>query len=468
MPQVDEKEIRALREHYERSMELAQSWGLKPFETDFHIVPADKIYEIASYGIPGHFSHWTYGRDFWIQKQRHDYGHARIYELVINSDPAQAFLLDSNSALENMFVISHVIGHSDFFANNVYFANTNRSIEHTATAVADRFREYELEHGRYEVESFIDDVMTIRYHINKNPRIKERSSDYELAFATDPYEDLFPEVREIQEAQRRTLKTIQKRIIPAEPTADLVGFIAQYGRLTDWQRDVMQSIREETEYFWPQILTKIANEGWASLIHRCMMHHLDPEVDPGGVEFSLLHSGVLSGHPGVINPYWLGFNLLWRTIQKFGEHTDEEMRNFEFINGPGWEKVLEIRAMESDVTFVRNYLDKEVCEKLDLFAAGFIDESKEWVITDKDWEDVRDALVTKVGDNGIPVIEVWDGDYDLTGQLLLVHQFDGRDLDKKYLDGTLRAITRLWGKPARLHTQDKAYISDGVNVKEVE
>jgi stage V sporulation protein R len=85
-------DVEDLREHYDLCMNKAHEWGLTPFEVDFHIVPADKMYEIASYGVPGHFSHWTYGRNFWKQKTSYDYGHSKIYELVIiNSNPAQAF-----------------------------------------------------------------------------------------------------------------------------------------------------------------------------------------------------------------------------------------------------------------------------------------------------------------------------------------------------------------------------------------
>jgi spore cortex formation protein SpoVR/YcgB (stage V sporulation) len=42
-------------------------------------------------------------------------------------------------------------------------------------------------------------------------------------------------------------------------------FIMEYSTvLEDWQRDIMTIIREEMLYFWPQLETKIMNEGWAS------------------------------------------------------------------------------------------------------------------------------------------------------------------------------------------------------------
>ncbi|EPR29259.1 Stage V sporulation protein R [Geobacillus sp. WSUCF1] len=42
-------------------------------------------------------------------------------------------------------------------------------------------------------------------------------------------------------------------------------FIEEYSReLEDWQRDILTMMREEMLYFWPQLETKIMNEGWAS------------------------------------------------------------------------------------------------------------------------------------------------------------------------------------------------------------
>lgn len=430
------KEIEKLKEHYNRSMDLAHEWGLTPYEVDFHVVPADKMYEIASYGIPGHFGHWTYGRDYWKQKTGYDYGQSKIYELVINADPAQAFLLENNSLLENMFVISHVIGHSDFFSNNQYFAHTNTDMISNVSAMADRHYKYETEYGRLTVESFIDDVFTIREHVDPFHHMKPKSRDYEMAYAKDDFEDMFPEI----EKDRRTMETLErvygKHAFPYEPERDLVQFLAEHGRLDEWQRDLMLGIRDESLYFLPQMQTKIMNEGWASIVHRRMMHELDPDCDPGGLEFSTMHAGVLSGRPGPLNPYWLGFNVYQRIIDLYG-----------------WEAALDVREIDSDESFLRNYIDEKICEDLDLFAYAFNDPEKLWEITDKTWEDVRDVLVETKVNMGQPYIEVVDADYDNQGILFLRHVYNGQELLRKYTFETLKAVERLWGRPVKLETQ---------------
>ncbi len=60
---------------------------------------------------------------------------------------------------------------------------------------------------------------------------------------------------------------VKKKKIPPQPEKDLLLFIEEYSReLEDWQRDILTMMREEMLYFWPQLETKIMNEGWASLL----------------------------------------------------------------------------------------------------------------------------------------------------------------------------------------------------------
>lgn len=456
-------EIEELNDFYERAMQLATSWGLEPFATDFHIVPSHKLYEVASYGLPGHFSHWSYGRDYWRQKTMYDHGYGRIYELVINANPAQAFLLDTNDLIDNLFVIAHVIGHSDFFANNAYFAPTNRRIEQSVAAAADRFREYEIQFGRDVVEEFIDNVFAIKEHIDPHMWIKDTPDDYEVLFDPDPYLDLFPD----EQNRRHKLEEIElerrNNMFPVHPEKDIVHFIADNARLKPWQRDVMMTIRDEMQYFLPQMQTKIMNEGWASIMHHEMMHELDVECDPGGIDFADVHSSVLSAVPGQLNPYWLGYNIYRRIMAV--ECKEAEMPESEWYKpgpqNPGWLKCLEVRQVERDESFIRNYLDEELCIELDLFSYEFNEDEYWWEITEKPWERVRDSLVASKANMGFPYLEIVDGNYRNTGELYIVHRFDGRPLDLRWATKTMKSVTKLWGKVAHLESYDK----DGVTIQ---
>src|SRR3954468_19526716 len=95
----------------EEIWEVGEQMQLDPFPIHFEIVPAKIMYEIGSYGLPGRFSHWTHGKAFHQMKTMYDYGLSKIYELIINTNPAQAFLMEGNSLIQNKLVIAHVIGH---------------------------------------------------------------------------------------------------------------------------------------------------------------------------------------------------------------------------------------------------------------------------------------------------------------------------------------------------------------------
>src|SRR5918912_4228004 len=129
---------------------IAERLGLQPFPVHFELVPATIMYEFGSYGLPGRFSHWTHGRAYHQMKTMYDYGLNKIYELVINTNPCYAFLMEANTPLENKLVAAHVLAHCDFFRHNALFARTNRQMVETVSVNAGRIRQYEFEHGTVE------------------------------------------------------------------------------------------------------------------------------------------------------------------------------------------------------------------------------------------------------------------------------------------------------------------------------
>ena len=80
--------------------------------------------------------------------------------------PCYAFLLDSNSLIQNKLIVAHVLAHCDFFKNNIRFQNTKRDMVESMAATAERIRQYEIEYGKREVETFLDAVLAIEEHID--------------------------------------------------------------------------------------------------------------------------------------------------------------------------------------------------------------------------------------------------------------------------------------------------------------
>src|SRR5205085_5823382 len=197
---MNDREVKELEEAVEQIWEIATvKFGLDPFPVRFEIVPASVMYEIGSYALPGRYSHWTFGKAYHRQKMMYDFGLSKIYEVVINSNPSYAFLLETNSLTQNKMVIAHVLGHVDFFKNNVYFSKTNRRMVDEAAIHARRMSEYEFTYGRKVVEEFLDAVLSIEEHVDPNLFIRKRARDTERGKGESPkrregrYDDLFDE-----------------------------------------------------------------------------------------------------------------------------------------------------------------------------------------------------------------------------------------------------------------------------------
>src|ERR1043165_4838732 len=163
---MNDREVKELEAAVEKIWEIATvKFGLDPFPVRFEIVPATVMYEVGSYALPGRYSHWTFGKAYHRMKMMYDFGLSKIYEVVINSNPSYAFLLETNSPTQNKMVIAHVLGHVDFFKHNVYFSKTNRRMVDEAAIHARRMAEYEFKYGRKVVEESVDALLSIDAHV---------------------------------------------------------------------------------------------------------------------------------------------------------------------------------------------------------------------------------------------------------------------------------------------------------------
>ncbi|MCA1615084.1 MAG: SpoVR family protein [Acidobacteria bacterium] len=187
-----------------------------------------------------------------------------------------------------------------------------------------------------------------------------------------------------------------------------------------------------------------------SFWHSRIMRELDlPDVEL--LEFAELHSGVVSPHKGQLNPYYLGYKIFEDIERRWDSPSAEERGRPGREGGGGRARIFEVRELDNDVSFLRNYLTEELCEELDLFVYELVDE-EEWTVTEKRWERVRDQLVSNMTNFGFPYIVVADGDYNNNRELYLKHQFEGAELDTNYARRVLEHVHTLWGRPVHLET----------------
>ncbi|MCU4764506.1 stage V sporulation protein SpoVR [Bacillus cereus] len=433
--------------------EIATGFGLDFYPMRYEICPAEIIYTFGAYGMPTRFSHWSFGKQFFRMKLQYDLGLSKIYELVINSDPCYAFLLDTNSLIQNKLIVAHVLAHCDFFKNNIRFSNTKRDMVESMSATAERVKAYEHKYGKEEVETFLDAVLAIQEHIDPSlmrPKLAWSIDDLEEEVEkkkASQYDDLWNLDNRNKKQERSNVR--KKKKIPPQPEKDLLLFIEEYSRdLEDWQRDILTMMREEMLYFWPQLETKIMNEGWASYWHQRILREMDLTSDEA-IEFAKLNAGVVQPSKTSINPYYLGIKMFEDIEERYNNPT-EEMKRRGVKPGSGRDKIFEVREIEWDVSFLRNYLNKDLVMREDMYL--FQRQGKEYKVIDKEWEHVRDQLVNMRTNGGFPYLVVEDGDYLKNGELYIKHSYEGIELDLKYLEKVLPYLHQLWGRTVHMES----------------
>jgi stage V sporulation protein R len=302
-PNTDAAYVADLENAIEKIWGIARRMGLDPYPVNFELVPASIMYEFGSYGLPGRFSHWSRGKAYYRMKTEYDYGLSKIYELVVNTNPSYAFLMEQNDILQNKVVVAHVLGHTDMFKHNIYFKHTPPNMIDKVSVNADRIRKYEFEHGTAKVERFLDAVLAIDEHIDPNFQLKraqaaaqgktaskEKAQRAAGAETPDTFEDLLgPDTRAAKRAEEE--RAAKRHKFPPEPEKDLLLFFAEHApSLEDWQRDILLIVREEMQYFVPQMQTKTLNEGWACLVADSLVL-----TEHGLLRYDALHDCLTSG-----------------------------------------------------------------------------------------------------------------------------------------------------------------------------
>lgn len=400
-------DLNQLKRSIEEITEIAKGFGLDFFSMRYEICPPDILYTFGAYGMPTRFSHWSFGKQFELMKLQNDLGLSKIYELVINSDPCYAFLLHSNSLIQNKLIVAHVLAHSDFFKNNLYFSRTRKDMNDYMSVVADRIASYEKQFGKQQVEAFLDAVLSIQNQV-------EPSQLY--------YDD---------------------------HEKDLLLFIGIYSEhLQEWQRNIISMLREEMLYFWPQLETKVINEGWATFWHQRIMRKLDLETKEV-IEYAKLHATILKTSKTNMNPYHIGVKL-FEDIEKRFDYPTEHMRKAGISPFSGRKKIFEVREIENDVSFLRNYLSESLIARENLYV--YQKHGNDYKIIHTNGIDVKNQLIKNLMNGGVPYLTVHSGNYLNNGELYLVHHYDELELDIYQLERTFPYIYQLWGKNVYVET----------------
>ncbi len=459
--------------------EHARQYGLDFFDTVFEVLDYKQMNQMAAYaGFPTRYPHWRFGMEYLRLSKSYAYGLHRIYEMVINNDPAYAYLLVSNKPVHQKMVMAHVYGHVDFMKNNMWFAHTSRKMMDEMANHATRIRRTIDRHGYGPVERFLDICLSIDNLIDihapgierhRDPTSQNQGGDGDSPapsprkLPSKSYMDPYINPPEYLEAQRRRVEERQarRRRLPEEPERDVMLFLLEHAPLQPWQRDMLAMVREEAHYFAPQRQTKILNEGWASYWHSKIM--TEKAVEPAEViDYAEHHAGTMGTRPGKLNPYKLGLELL-RDIEDrwdrgcFGrewEGCDDESarRNWDREFGLGREKIFEVRRVCNDVGFIDAFLTPDFVRRHGLFTYEYDERTGHYVIDEREFAKVKAKLLFQLTNFGQPIVVVVDGNYRNRGELLLHHRHEGVDLKMDWAHDTLENLHAIWSRPVHLET----------------
>lgn len=453
---------------------ISKEVGLDCFETIFELITYDQINQFAAYGgFPVRYPHWRFGMEYEHLSKSYEYGLSKIYEMVINTDPCYAYLMEGNMMMDQKLVMAHVYGHCDFFKNNVWFAKTDRKMMDTMANHATRIRRYMDRYGIDVVEDFIDKCLSLENLIDRYSVYTETNSQkvtappvenpFMLKYDREYMRDYInpPAFVAEQKAKAALDKSRQNAKFPAEPQRDVLKFLMNHAPLTEWQQDVVSIIRSEAYYYAPQGMTKTMNEGWASYWHTTLMTQRildDSEV----IDFADHHSGTTAMHPQSYNPYKVGIELFREIEQRwnkgqYGREWEEcddvrERKNWDKKLDLGREKIFEVRKIYNDVTFIDEFLSEDFCVRNKMFVYKFNKKTNAFEVDTKDFKAIKAKLLFQMTNFGQPIIKVEDANFENRGELLMTHAWEGIDLQPDFMNETLKNLYALWGRPVNLAT----------------
>lgn len=486
--------------------ERAKSAGLEfDDESLEYIVTNRDLLELSpKVMIPTLYDYWVHDVEVLKEKGKYELYPGNPYETVINTRPAISFYNDNNPDWLNVMIFYHVIGHIDFFQNNLYFKHT-WDYDFTARALSDkrliarlrsekgRWLDYVIEFARgldnivgyynelsilnrpfktrkrkrldYYFDVFLQDEkkVTITDYIKEIEKYNDCVSRYremgEQSFFSE-IEKKYPEFGTLY--SKYLLKTDNRKF-------DVLQYLMEHSEFinkeeNNWIKPVLEVVRSTSIFFQPQIRTKILNEGWASYWHETLFL-ADDRISGHEVDFARVNAGVTAMPRVGLNPYALGMRLFYYIedmankgklsfdFQKVLDTDQREKYNSEVNDG--LDCIFKVRENFSDFMFINTFVDQDFVTKNDLFVAGKrLNKQRmvyEYYVKSRKSQDYKQMVIDQLYHP--PRIEI-EENKTRDNSLYLVHKFEGKPLVADYIANTMLGVEYLWGDAVHLETSE--------------
>jgi stage V sporulation protein R len=450
--------------------------------------------------IPTLYDYWVQEVEVLREQGRYELYPNNPYETVINTRPPISFYNDNNPDWLNVMIFYHVIGHIDFFQNNLFFRHT-WDYDFAGRALADKrlFAKLRSEHGRW-VDYVIEFARTIDNLVGYFEVLAERGQAKTQPLSLlDYYFDVFLQrgpkssvsgyAREIERYNRmrrehpedgetRFLKSVTEKYAELEALhtrklketktvgrTDLLQFLMEYSPFLHreqnrWMLMILEVIRSTSLYFQPQIRTKILNEGWASYWHDTLFLG-DDRIQGHEVDYAIVNAKVTSMPRVGLNPYALGMRLLQyleqqadrgRTgLEYFQTHDRHQRQHFDRATGQGRDYIFHLRENYCDSMFINSFIDQDFVDLHRLFVVGkrLNRERMTWQYYVKSRKAADYKAMVAESLYHPPRIEVTVAE---NNALVLNHVFEGKPLLRDFIQGVLLGVEYLWGDEVHLYT----------------
>jgi stage V sporulation protein R len=466
----------SLRRAYDACNDIAtKELQLDLYPNQIEVITFEQMLDAySSIGMPLMYQHWSFGKNFARDELLYRHGLRNLaYEIVINSNPCIAYLMEENSMMMQTLVIAHAaFGHNHFFKTNNLFrqwTDADGILDYLEFAKGYIAR-CEQRYGEDAVERVLDAAHALMAQgVNRYPRRKtlnlrdeEKRTRERLEEQERTYNELWRSVPQSGARARPSLNETERRHLLGLPEENVLYFLEKNAPLLKtWEREILRIVRQVAQYFYPQKQTKMMNEGCATFVHYHIMNRLHETgfLDEGAMmEFFQSHTGATYqpefDHPGYsgLNPYAVGFNMA-QDIQRICMNPTEEDREWlPDIAGCGdWLNVLKDGwADHRDESFIRQFLSPALIRKMKFF--DLQDDSKSDLVVraihnERGYQTVRTNLANQydVVQNE-PEIEVVDVDLNGDRRLILQHRvYSGILTKEKDTAMVLRHLADLWG-----------------------
>lgn len=492
-----------------------------------YIVTNRNLLELSPKGmIPSLYDYWVHDIEIIRNKWLYDAFPHNPYETVINTRPPMSYYNHGNAEWLNVMIFYHVLGHIHYFQNNVFFRNTwdddfygqaladknlvnrirselgekkrwvdyviefalqadnlvgyHKELEQTTRKEAPQTFGFFSEKINFYFGQFLKQkhetkIVDVKLHYDEvgryNRYLAESGSaeQAEIVFFEDPFfKSRFPEFNDV-------FKRWKEKEQKPKPM-DILQHLMEYSDFLNkeenkWMKEVIQVIRQTSLYFQPQIRSKIANEGWASLWHE-RLYTTDKRVYSHETDYAKVNTWVVS-HPRLgINPYATGkclFEFIEQLARK-GKLSREyqllkgikERELYDKKQGDAYgKKVLLETAKYLDDYLLINFLSDEDFQ-------DFVDTYKLWIAgvrpNEKRWDIAEVYIKTKSGNEyrkrlnkmlyHPPSIDFTSEGKTKDGELYLDHIYEGRSLHTPFIPNVLMGLEFFTKKRVRLETTE--------------